>query len=103
MTDRYRFDFDMIIDGPDSFVTLMYDCKQQLITKSDDGDQAFVDNTATLIRATKLTAVDERVWHYGENKPRWLVNFFDANMEEIERRIRERFAKEADKFLQTNT
>jgi hypothetical protein len=98
-----QFDFDMVIDTPDAFVSLVYDCKQRLVCKSDDGDQAFVDNTATLIRASKLTAQSERVWQYGENKPKWLVSFFDGHADEIESRIRDRFTKESPKFFSTST
>lgn len=96
-----QFDFDIVIDTPDAFVSLVYDCKQRLVHQSDD--QAFVDNTATLVRASKLTVNSERVWQYGDNKPKWLVSFFDGHAEEIESRIRERFAKESPKFFSTST
>lgn len=96
-----QFDFDMVIDTPDAFVSLVYDCKQRLVYQSDD--QAFVDNTATLIRASKLTANSERVWQYGDNKPKWLVSFFDGHADEIESRVRERFAKESPNFFSTST
>lgn len=101
--EQCKFDFDMVIDTAESFVTLVYDCKQRLVRKSDNGDQAFVDNTATLIRASKLTANSERVWMYGENKPKWLMSFFDGHAEEIENRLRERFAEESPKFFSAST
>lgn len=99
-TNWTQFDFDVVIDGPDHFVRLLYDCKQIVVSRSPSSetgeDSVVVDNMATLIRATKLTRETERVWMYGDNKPSWLISFMDNNADEIERLLRERLQKEGE-------
>ena len=96
MTTNRSFDFDLIFDMDRAFFTLLYQCKQEVIGTADDGS-IIIDNRATLIRATKLTSESERVWHYGDNRPTWLLKFFDDHCDTVETRIRELLNKRAEK------
>lgn len=78
-----RFPIDLVFDHREVFVTLAYECKDVY-----EGTEFFgIDST--LIKATRLTANGERVWMYGDNKPKWLDQFMENNFDEIVERMKQ--------------
>lgn len=77
-----RFPIDLIFDHRGIFVTLAYECKDVY-----EGNE-FVGVDSTLIKATRLTVNGERVWMYGDNKPKWLDQFMENNFDEIAERMK---------------
>lgn len=87
MTDSHdEFDLSMVFDLPNAFVMLLYQCKAKVAKVNED--HTLVDTNAVLIRATRLTEKGEKAWHYGDNRPKWLLSFMDEHADAVESRIR---------------
>lgn len=83
---KEEFDLSMVFDLDNAFVTLLYQCKCKVAKVNED--HTLVDTNAVLIRATRLTEKGEKVWHYGDNRSKWLVSFMDDHADTIEGRIK---------------
>jgi hypothetical protein len=73
-----------LIDTTSSLIEAKIIAQQAL----DEGAE-FVGVDSTLIKATRLTANGERVWMYGDNKPKWLDQFMENNFDEIAERMKQ--------------
>jgi hypothetical protein len=78
-----RFAIDLVFDHREVFVTLAYACEDVY-----EGAE-FVGVDSTLIKATRLTTNGERVWMYGDNRPKWLDQFMENNFDEIAERMKQ--------------
>lgn len=96
MTESERFQLDFIFDTPNAFYQLAYDCKTT-VTSKDDSE--LLDTKAVLIRATMLTSKSERVWMYGDNRPKWLINYLDNNHDEVAARLTDALNKRAERRI----
>ncbi|CAB4140975.1 hypothetical protein UFOVP401_48 [uncultured Caudovirales phage] len=95
MTQTNKFDLHFVFDQDSAFYTLLYDCTSVFIGNDDEG---LVDTKAVLVRATKLTAKTERVWNYGDNRPKWLLDFMDNSVDEINSRIKDALDKKVQNY-----
>lgn len=86
-----EFDLSMVFDLSNAFVTLLYQCKAKVAKVTED--HTLVDTNAVLIRATRLTEKGEKAWHYGDNRPKWLLSFMDDHSDEIQQRIKDGLEK----------
>lgn len=86
-----EFDISMIFDTPTAFFTLLYQCRCKVVRQ--DEHETLLDTKAVMIRATRLTDKGEKTWHYGDNRPNWLMSFVDEHADDIERRVRDGIEK----------
>jgi hypothetical protein len=94
---KSKFDLDLIFDDRHDFYTLVYDCTSAMILEGPD--KATVDNKAVLIRAIRLNEKGERIWHYGENNPKWLLDFVEHNEDEILSRLQEKLNARSEQLI----